>query len=74
VLHLVAVQEVTWVEAGSQPADDYAFLCVNVNHHFFVHRGVLSACRRVEYSSERMSYIITPRGRWCDSVVRNVHK
>jgi len=41
-LDLVGVQEVIWVEGGSQPADDYTFFCGNgnANHHlgtgFFV--------------------------------------
>jgi len=32
---LVVVQEVKWDEGGSQPADEYTFICgnANVNHH-----------------------------------------
>jgi hypothetical protein len=32
----------------------------------------MSAVRRVEFVSDRMSYIIL-RGRWCDIIVLNVH-
>jgi hypothetical protein len=33
---------------------------------------IISAARRVESVSDRMSYIIL-RGRWCNIVVLNVH-
>jgi hypothetical protein len=33
---------------------------------------IISAVRRVEFVSDRMSYIIL-RGRWCNIVVLNVH-
>jgi hypothetical protein len=39
---------------------------------FFVHERIVSAVRRVEFISDRMSYIIL-RGRWCDIIVLNVH-
>jgi hypothetical protein len=63
----VAVQEVGWVEGGSQPADNYTFYCENenANHNlwtgFFVHEGIISALKRAEFVSDRMSYI-TLRG------------
>jgi hypothetical protein len=62
---------------GSQPAHDYTFLYGNgsANHHlgtgFFIHKGIISAVKRVEFISDRMSYI-TLRGRWCD-IFLNVH-
>jgi hypothetical protein len=39
---------------------------------FFVHKRIISAVKRVESVSDRMSYIIL-RGRWCQVIVLNVH-
>ena len=38
---------------------------------FFVHHRIVSAVKRVEFVSGRVSYIVL-RGRWCD-IVLNVH-
>ena len=38
----------------------------------FVHHRRVSAVTRVEFVSDRMSYIVL-RGRWCNIVVSNVH-
>jgi hypothetical protein len=37
-----------------------------------MHKRIISAVKRVEFVSDRMSYIIL-RGRWCDIIVLNVH-
>jgi exonuclease III len=37
-----------------------------------VHKRIVSAVKRVEFVSDRMSYI-TLRGRWCDVIVLNVY-
>jgi hypothetical protein len=37
-----------------------------------VHKRIISAVKRVEFVSDRMSYIIL-RGRWCHSIFLNVH-
>jgi hypothetical protein len=39
---------------------------------FFVHKRIISAVRRVEFVSGRMSYIIL-RDCWCNIIVLNVH-
>ena len=38
----------------------------------FVHHRIVSAVKRVEFVSNRVSYIV-PRGRWCNVIVLNVH-
>jgi hypothetical protein len=48
----------------------------NDNHdlctRFFVHKRIMSAFKRIEFVSDRMSYFIL-RGCWCDIIVLNVH-
>jgi hypothetical protein len=39
---------------------------------FFVHKRIISAVKRVEFVSDRMSYIIL-RGCWFHIIVLNVH-
>ena len=38
----------------------------------FVHRRIVSAVKRVEFVSDRLSYIVL-RGRWLNIIVVNVH-
>jgi endonuclease/exonuclease/phosphatase family metal-dependent hydrolase len=77
-LDLVRVQEVRREGDGYQTVENYTFLYGkgNVNHQleteFFVHNRIISAVTRVEFDSERMSYIIL-KGCWCDIIVLNVH-
>jgi hypothetical protein len=74
----VGVQEVRWDGGGTEPAGPYAFFYGkgNQNHElgtgFFVHKRIISTVKRVEFVSDRKSYIIL-RGRWCDIIVLNVH-
>jgi hypothetical protein len=74
----VGVQKVRWEKGGTERAEEYLFLYGqgNGDHQlgtgFFIHKRTLSAVRRVEFISDRMSYIIL-RGRWCNNIVLNVH-
>jgi len=42
------------------------------NRFFFVHHSIVSAVKRVEFVSDRVSYIVR-RGRWFNTIVLNVH-
>ena len=39
---------------------------------FYVQHRIVSAVKRVQFVSDRMSYIVL-RGRWCNIIVLNVH-
>jgi hypothetical protein len=76
-LNLVGVQ-VRWEGSGTKPAGEYTFFCGkgNKNHElgtrFFVHKRVMSAVKRAEFVSDRMSYILL-RGCWFHVIVLDVH-
>jgi hypothetical protein len=63
-LDLVGVEKVRWEKGGAERAEDctYFYGQRNGDHQlgtgFFVHKRILSAFKRVEFISDRMSYII----------------
>jgi hypothetical protein len=45
---------------------------INWEQVFFVHQRIVSAIKRVEFVTDRMSYIVL-RGRWCSIILLNAH-
>jgi hypothetical protein len=70
MLDVVGVLEVRWEGGGTEPVREYTFFYRkgNGNHElgteFFVHKRIITAVERVEFDSDRMSYIML-RGHWC---------
>jgi hypothetical protein len=77
-LDAVGVQEVRWEKGGTERAEDCTFLYGqgNGDHQlgtgFFIHKTMVSAVRRLEFISDKMSFIILRACR-CNIIVLNVH-
>jgi hypothetical protein len=65
----VGVQEVRWDGGGTEPAGEYTVFYGKGNENpelgtvFFTHKRIISAVKRVQFVSDRMSYTIL-RGCW----------
>jgi hypothetical protein len=77
-LDLMGVERVTWEKGGTERAENYTFFYgQGIGDHqsgirFFVHKRIVSEVRRVEFISDRMSYMIL-RGHWCNVILLNGH-
>jgi hypothetical protein len=77
VLYLVGVQVVRLHKGRTERAGDYFFLGKrkrksSVGNRIFVHHRTVSSVKRVEFVSDRMSYIDL-KGRLCNNIALNVH-
>jgi len=77
-LDLVGVEEVRWDKGGTVRAEIIIF-CMEKEtkiiiweQDFFLHHRIVSAVKRVDFVSDRVSYIVL-RGCWCNIIVLNVH-
>ena len=74
----MGVHEVRWEKGGTVTAGDCnCFYGKGKENHqlvteFFVHHRIVSTVKRVEFVSDRMSYIDL-RVRWCNIIVLNEH-
>ena len=77
-LDLVGVQDVKWDKEGRVRTGDYSLFLwkrkrkPSVANRIFVHHRLISTVKRVDFVSDRMSYIVL-RGQWCNIIVLNVH-
>jgi hypothetical protein len=78
-LDLVGVQQVSWDKGDTVRARDYNFFYRKRNENYqlgtgyFVQHRIISAVKRVQFVSDRVSYTVL-RGCCCNIIVLNVHE
>jgi hypothetical protein len=78
MLDSMGVQEVRWKRGGTKTARGYIFFYgkEKENHELgtgcFAHKRIISAVKKVEFVSDRLSYVIL-RDRCCDVIGLNVY-
>ena len=74
----MGVQEVRWDKGGTVRAGYYIFFLwemkrkSSIGNRFSVHHRIVSAVKRVEFVSDRMSYIVL-RSHWYNNIFLFVH-
>jgi hypothetical protein len=77
-VELMGEQEVRGNRGGTETSGECTFFYGKRNENnelgtgFFVHKKIMSAFKRAEFVSDRMSYIML-QGSWCDIIVLYVH-
>ena len=77
-LGLVGVQDFGWDKGGHSKNRGVYFVhgkmkqISSIGNRTSVHHQIKSAVKRVEFVSDRMSYVVL-RGRWCNIILLNVH-
>jgi len=78
-LYLVGVKEVRWDKRGHAKSMGLHFFLwkrkrkSSIGKRIFVHHRIISAVKRVQFVSDKTSYIVL-RGRWCNTIVFNVYE
>jgi exonuclease III len=72
---LVGLQEVRWDGRATKPPGEYTFFYGKGNETHalgtgcIVRKRIISAIKRAEFISDRMSQYVILRGRWCNIIV-----
>jgi len=70
-------RRLSWKKRGTEIAEDYIFFNRKGNENYqlgqdFLHHRIVSAIKRVDFFSDKVSYVVL-RGGWFNIIVCNVH-